>query len=181
LGARLKLAGQAFALFTVASLIGLLVWKLVTEQGGGIRSAVLRGETPAAPAFTLPGLDGEGEVSLDSFRGRAVVVNFWASWCAPCRDEAPLLEAAWQEHRGRGLVVLGVDARDLAADGRGFVREFGLTYPNVYDGPGKIADSFGLTGVPETYFVDREGRVVHLVSGPLTEDAIEEGIERALG
>ncbi len=181
MAARLKLAGQAFALLTVASLLGLLVWKLATEQGSGLHAAVQRGETPAAPAFTLPALDGNGEISLDGFRGRAVVVNFWASWCAPCREEAPLLEAAWREHRGRGLVVLGVDARDLAADGRAFVREFALTYPNVYDGPGKIADSFGLTGVPETYFVDREGRVVHLVSGPLTEVSIEEGIERALG
>ena len=181
MAARLKLAGQAFALLTVASLLGLLVWKLATEEGSGLRAAVQSGEAPPAPGFALPGLDGEGELSLEGFRGRAVVVNFWASWCVPCREEAPLLEAAWQRHRSRGVVVLGVDARDLAADGRAFVREFALTYPNVYDGPGRIADAYGLTGVPETYFVDREGRVVDLVAGPLTEDAIEAGIEKALG
>jgi cytochrome c biogenesis protein CcmG, thiol:disulfide interchange protein DsbE len=179
--ARLKLAGQALALLTVASLLGLLVWKLVTEQGSGIQAAVKRGEAPAAPAFTLPELGGDTPISLESFRGRAVVINFWASWCAPCRDEAPLLEAAWNEHRDRGVVVLGVDARDLVSDGLAFVREFGITYPNVYDGPGKIADVYGLTGFPETYFVDRDGRVVHIVSGPLTESSIADGIERAAG
>jgi cytochrome c biogenesis protein CcmG, thiol:disulfide interchange protein DsbE len=179
--ARLKLAGQALALLTIASLIGLLVWKLATEQGAGLQAAVKRGETPVAPGFTLPDLGGDGEVSLESFRGSAVVVNFWASWCAPCRDEAPLLEAAWRKHRDRGVVVLGVDSKDLVADGRAFLREFGITYPNAYDGPGKTFDAFGLTGVPETYFLDRDGRVVHVVSGPLTEDAIDDGIERALG
>jgi cytochrome c biogenesis protein CcmG, thiol:disulfide interchange protein DsbE len=179
--ARLKLAGQAFALLTIASLLGLLVWKLAAGDASGVRGAVLRGDAPPAPAFTLPELRGDGEVALDSFRGKVVVVNFWASWCAPCRDEAPLLEAAWREHRDRGVVVLGVDARDLVADGRAFVREFGITYPNGYDGPGRISDAYGLTGFPETYFVDREGRVVHLVSGPLTEESIAEGIRKALG
>jgi cytochrome c biogenesis protein CcmG, thiol:disulfide interchange protein DsbE len=140
-----------------------------------------RGEAPAAPAFALPDLGGEGDLALENYRGSAVVVNFWASWCAPCREEAPLLEAAWLKHRDRGVVVLGVDARDLVSDGRAFVREFGLTYPNAYDGPGKIADSFGLIGFPETYFLDREGRIVHLVSGPLTEESIDDGIEKALG
>ena len=182
MAARLKLAGQALALLTVASLLGLFVWKLAAEEGSGVRAAVQRGETPPAPGFTLPDLSGGGgELSLDRYRGSVVVVNFWASWCAPCRDEAPLLEAAWREHRDRGVVVLGVDARDLVADGRAFVREFGITYPNGYDGPGRISDAYGLTGFPETYFVDREGRVVHLVSGPLTEESIAEGIEKALG
>lgn len=181
MSARLKLAGQALALLTVASLLGLLVWKLATDQGSGIQAAVKRGEAPAAPPFTLPELGGDGELSLESYRGSAVVLNFWASWCGPCRDEAPLLEAAWQEHRDGGVVVLGVDARDLVSDGRAFVREFGITYPNAYDGPGRTYDSYGLTGFPETYFVDRSGRVVHVVSGPLTEDTLDEGIQRALG
>jgi cytochrome c biogenesis protein CcmG, thiol:disulfide interchange protein DsbE len=179
--ARLKLAGQAFALLTVAALLGLLVWKLVTESGSGIQAAVKRGEAPAAPGFTLPVLGGDEELALESFRGSVVVLNFWASWCGPCRDEAPLLETAWKDNRDRGVVVLGVDARDLVSDGLAFVREFELTYPNVYDGPGKIADAYGLTGFPETYFVDREGRVAHVVSGPLTARSLTEGIERALG
>ena len=181
MAARLKLAGQALALLTIASLLGLLAWTLFTEEGSGVRSAVQRGDAPPAPAFTLPDLTGDGELSLEAYRGKVVVVNFWASWCAPCRDEAPLLEEAWRRHRDRGVVVLGVDARDLIADGQAFLREFGITYPNGYDGPGRIYDAYGLAGVPETYFVDREGRVVHLVSGPLTEASIDEGIRKALG
>jgi cytochrome c biogenesis protein CcmG, thiol:disulfide interchange protein DsbE len=179
--ARLKLAGQALALLTIASLLALLVWKLATESASGLRGALERGDRPAAPAFTLPDLSGDGELSLADFAGNAVVLNFWASWCAPCRDEAPLLESAWRRYRESGVVVLGIDARDLLPDGRAFVRDLGITYPNAYDGPGKLVDAYGLTGFPETYFLDREGRVVHLVTGPVTEESLEEGIRKALG
>jgi cytochrome c biogenesis protein CcmG, thiol:disulfide interchange protein DsbE len=180
--ARLKLAGQALALLTIASLLGLFVWKLATESSGGVRAAVTRGDTPMAPAFTLPDLvDGSDVTSASLFEGKVVVLNFWASWCAPCREEAPLLEAAWQQHRDDGVVVVGIDARDLRTDGRSFVREFGITYPNVYDGPGSIVDAYGVTGFPETYFLDRQGRIVHLITGPVTEESLAEGIEKAAG
>ena len=160
MAARAKLGAQALAVGLVAALLALLVWKLIHDEGSDIPRALARGERPAAPAFTLPRLDKDGTISLASLRGKAVVVNFWASWCVPCKEEAPVLEAAWQQHRKSGLVVLGVDFNDLRPDALGFVRKHGMTYPIVYDRDGALVAKFGATGVPETFFIDRKGRLV---------------------
>jgi cytochrome c biogenesis protein CcmG, thiol:disulfide interchange protein DsbE len=157
---RLKLGAQALAVVLVAALLMLLVWKLVDQRGVNAAAGLEQGKTPAAPNFTLERIDRKGELSLSSFRGRAVVLNFWASWCIPCREEAPVLEDAWRRHRRRGLVVLGVDVQDFARDARRFARRYGMTYPLVRDGPGKTMTSYGVTGVPETLFVNRRGKLV---------------------
>ena len=110
-----------------------------------------------------------------------VLIDWWASWCGPCRDEAPLLQSAWERHRSRGVVVIGVDTRDLISDAREFVDKYGVTYPNVYDGPGKLTDSYGLTGFPETFFLDRNGKIVEHVPGPLSDQTqIDAAIAKAL-
>lgn len=177
---RAKLAGQVVAIGVVAALIALLAWKLLQDDGG----ATFVGEQ--APAFTLPHLSDGSEISLARYRGKPLVVNFFASWCLPCKDEAPVLERTWREHRDEGLVVLGIDAQDFRADARRFVKRFGLTYPVAYDGKGSTLGRWGLTGFPETYFVGRDGTIVaeKVVGGidvnEQNRERFRRGVERAL-
>jgi cytochrome c biogenesis protein CcmG, thiol:disulfide interchange protein DsbE len=178
---RMKLGAQALAVGLVAALLALLVWKLVHDEGSGIPSALARGERPPAPLFDLPRLDGEGTLSLTDLRGKAVVVNFWASWCFPCKQESAALERTWREHRNDGLVVVGVNFNDVDSDARSFVEDEGLTYPVVVDRKGSIMGRYGLTGVPETFFVDRQGRLVgSRVAGPVNEGRFREQFEQGV-
>ena len=162
----------------------LLVWALVEDEGGDLAAAANRGDRPEAPEFTLERLDRDGELALSSLRGKAVVLNFWASWCLPCKEEAPYLEQVWRENRERGLVVLGYDAKDLKRDAQRFARRYELTFPLVYDGPGDELSSWGVTGFPETFVLDREGRVVEAFLGDVTSGddkrRLRAAIERAL-
>lgn len=179
---RLKLGAQAVAVAAVAALLGLLVWKVAFGADAEVTSALRSGETPPAPEFTLERLDGEGELSLASLRGKAVVLNFWASWCGPCREEMPLLQDGWERWRDRDVVFVGIDVKDFRGDARDFLAEYGVTYPNVFDGKGWTVGRYGVTGFPETYFVDADGDVVYRIAGPVLEDEdLDEGIERALG
>jgi cytochrome c biogenesis protein CcmG, thiol:disulfide interchange protein DsbE len=181
---RVRLVAQGVALGLVALLFILLVWALATDEGGDLAQAANRGELPDAPEFTLERLDGDGQLALSRFEGRAVVLNFWASWCFPCKEEAPFLEQLWRENRERGVVVVGLDGKDFRRDARRFVDRFGLTFPIAYDGPGDTWDEWGVTGLPETFVVDRRGRVVAAFAGDVTspEDkrALRAAIERAL-
>jgi cytochrome c biogenesis protein CcmG, thiol:disulfide interchange protein DsbE len=176
-----KLALQIAAVGLVALLLALLGWRLVDRQAGqDIASGALAGHKPAAPNFELPQLTGDGTIALASYRGKVVVLNFWASWCVPCREEAPALQSAWERYRGRGVVVLGVNAQDFAGDARGFVDRYDLTYPNVHDGPGSTLGKFGITGFPETMVVDRTGKIVRYQPGEISADELEQGIQEAL-
>jgi cytochrome c biogenesis protein CcmG/thiol:disulfide interchange protein DsbE len=174
LARRARLVAQGIAVGLVALLFALLVWSLVTEEGGDLAAAASRGERPEAPDFTLERLDREGDLTLSSLRGKAVVLNVWASWCIPCREEAPFLEQIWRKHRKRGLVVVGLDAKDFRKDARRFMRRYDLTFPIVYDGPGETLAGFGVTGFPESFVLDREGRVIAAFAG-----AVNSGEDRA--
>ncbi|HEX2044290.1 MAG TPA: TlpA disulfide reductase family protein [Gaiellaceae bacterium] len=179
---RVKLILQAAAVMVVALLVVLLGWQVARqEEGRGLDDAVAAGKRPPAPDFTLESLDGDETISLSDYRGRAVVLNFWASWCQPCKKEAPLLQLAWERYRGEGLVVLGVDAQDLKSDARRFVERYGLTYPIVHDRNGVTLGRFGYSAFPETWFVDRQGRLVgeHVV-GEFTEEQLVRNIRLAL-
>jgi cytochrome c biogenesis protein CcmG/thiol:disulfide interchange protein DsbE len=179
---RVKLILQAAAVLVVVLLVALLGWKVAQQQEGrGLSDALERGERPYPPAFVLDSLDGEGEIRLADYRGQAVVLNFWASWCEPCKDEAPLLEETWQRYRDEGLVVIGIDAQDFRTDAQRFVERYGLTYPIAFDGHGSSLGRFGNTGFPETWFVGRDGRLVgeHIV-GPFDREQLEENIRAAL-
>ena len=123
------------------------------------------------PDFTAPLLGGEGDLALSDLAGKPVVLNFWASWCGPCKDEAPLFKRAHAEYGDR-IAFLGVDIRDALSDALEFVEAYGLTYPSVRDEGMRIYADYGLTGQPETFFIDAEGVLVEHVAGPVDEDGL---------
>ena len=137
--------------------------------------AVFRSDTQAeagksAPSFELALLDGSGVLTDEDLEGRPVVINFWASWCIPCREEAPLFERAWKRYRDEGVIVLGVNIKDAESDARAFVREFGITYPVVRDLNQDLTEAFGVKGLPETFFVDHRWTFVGAISGDESGD-----------
>lgn len=185
---------QALAIGLVLALLGLLVWKVAYGgEGGRLVAAVKRGDRPAAPAFALPVIWNrpetwpervrlalaDGTVALDELRGTPVVLNFWASWCIPCKEEAPFLAASAQAHRN-DVAFLGIDIQDFERDARDFLEELDVPYPSVRDGTPKTHTAYGLTGVPETYYVDAEGRIVEHAVGAVSRRELEAGIAKLL-
>jgi cytochrome c biogenesis protein CcmG, thiol:disulfide interchange protein DsbE len=170
------MGARALAVAGVAMLATILVWRLTHHTPPPKVGA-------PAPAFSLRRLDGSGSVSLASLRGKTVVLNFWASWCEPCKREAPALERLWRRYRGRDVVVLGVDTGpDAKSDGRRFVAAHGLTYPIVFDPNALVAaNSYDVAGLPVTYVLDRRGRVVGGgVLGPISDGGYAEAFRRDL-
>jgi len=184
-----KRLAQGVALVAVAALLGLLVWKVATRDSGGAAAKLSAGNGApvAAPQFTLPRITGiagsmPGSVSLASLGGKVVVLNFWASWCIPCKQESPRLQEAYVRYAKQGVVVLGVDAQDFTGDARRFANRYRLTYPIVHDGSGKTLGPYGVTGFPETFFVGRDGKLVgKRIEGEISAKQLDEGIQRALG
>jgi cytochrome c biogenesis protein CcmG/thiol:disulfide interchange protein DsbE len=168
-GGRRIPVGLLLWVIPVVALLAVIGYQTVRkQQPESITAGLARGQRPPAPPFELLRFDG-GTLALSSLRGKYVLVNFWASWCIPCRDEAPLLERAWREYRDRGLVVVGVNIQDLEPEARKFIAEFQVSYPNVRDRDGRVSRAYGTTGVPESFFIDREGRVVRKFPGAAIE------------
>lgn len=168
-----SLRRRAALLGSLVLVLGLLAFVTArTSRPASITVALARGLTPEAPAFNLPRLDAEGTLDLASLRGKVVVINFWASWCIPCRDEAPAIEATWQQFKDRGVVVVGVDVQDLVPEAMRFLRDTRTTYPMIRDKDNSVYRAYGLTGVPETFFVDRAGRIVRKFPGVVTDSQI---------
>ena len=183
---RVQRVAQLAALIGVAALLGLLIWKVAFGRTTGAADELAEGKLVHAPAFTLDRLDRDGQLGVADLKGKAVVVNFWASWCVPCRDEAPVLQKTYERYRDQGLVVLGVDVNDFRQDARRFMKRYGLTYPVVYDGKGSTVGKWGVRGFPETFFVDRTGKLVgERIEGAVdierNRDAFQRGVALALG
>ena len=156
------------ALLGVAALIGLLAYGLsANKPDRGIDRALAQGERKPAPALTLPRLDEGGDLSLADLRGKVVVLNFWASWCDPCREESPLLERWHRRLARRGGTVLGVDVNDVTSKARAFVREYALSYPMLKDRDGGSIQKFGVVAYPETFVIDKRGRIAANRRGPV--------------
>jgi cytochrome c biogenesis protein CcmG/thiol:disulfide interchange protein DsbE len=135
----------------------------------------------AAPAFSLLSLDGSGTVSLSRFRGQVVVVNFWASWCNDCLFEHGALQQAWQRYRDQGVVVLGVAYQDAASSARRYLRDLGGSWPEALDAGSKTAIAYGVRGVPETFFITRDGTVAAHHDGAVSYGFLSDEISRLLG
>lgn len=163
--------GLPFAVIAAAAALVLLLAYGVASQGPdtSIDDAVSRGDRIEAPDESLPVLGGPGERSLADYRGKVVVLNFWASWCPPCIDELPLLERTQRRIESRGGTVLGVNYKDVPEDALGFSRRFRLTYPSVRDRDGEYAEEYATVGFPETFVVDRQGRIAARRRGPVDQ------------
>ncbi len=163
-----------------ALLIALLVYGLLgVGRSTTLDDAVQRGERPDAPARELPTTDGR-TMSLADLRGKPVLLNFWASWCEPCKDEAPALVEAQRRLERAGGTVLGVTVEDARSDSRRFEREFRLTFPSLRDVGGKLRDDYAGTGVPETFVIDRAGKVVALQRGTVTRSFLDRALREVL-
>jgi len=176
----MRSAGRIGAIALVAGLLVLLVVHIATAQRGArIAAAVAAGQKPAAPDFELDRIGRDGKLKLSSLHGRVVVLNFWASWCQACKDEARTVEAAVRRWQPRGVVFVGVDSQDFTSDARRFARRFGLTYGSVHDGSGSVMTRYGVTGLPETWTLDRRGRLVDHIPGVADAGRLDSAIERA--
>ena len=134
---------------------------------------------PAAP-FTLTSFEGH-RLSLEALRGRVVVLNFWASWCYPaCYEEAPALERGWQAYKDRGVMMVGINIQDKQEPAKRFLAQFGHTFPNAPDPAGRVSVDYGVYGVPETFFIDKNGRVRRKHVGAVTDEIFTRNVEKLL-
>jgi cytochrome c biogenesis protein CcmG/thiol:disulfide interchange protein DsbE len=191
-------AGRIFAVLAAALFVALLAYGVLRKSDDtSIDDALQRSETIAAPQFELPLLEAgrlgeqlavtlkgqltDGRIDLKELRGTPVVINVWASWCVPCGEEAPVLERGWQVAKRSGVLVLGLDMQDVTDDARDFIREHHITYPSVRDRGNTVARRYGVTGVPETFFVSARGQVVGHVVGVVSAQQMRDGLAAARG
>ena len=165
-------AGIAAVFVVLAALLALFGWGLVKAQAGPVESGM-------APDFSVTGFDGR-EFNLSRARGQVVIVNFWASWCPPCREEAAYLEETWRKYEDKGVIFVGVDWVDTEKAALAYIKEFDITYLNGPDIGTRAAQAYNIQGVPETFFVAKNGELRGVHIGPLKAPQLDEKIEELL-
>ena len=172
LTARSKRTGLIVTFAIILALLGLLAWGLRKVQAGPISSGM-------APDFTLTSFDGR-TLTLSELRGQVVIINFWASWCPPCREEAAYLEQTWRKYKDQGVIFIGVDWVDTEKEALAYMDEFDLTYFNGPDIGTRIAQAYNIQGVPETFYVAKNGELRGVHIGPLKSPALDDKIDELL-
>jgi cytochrome c biogenesis protein CcmG, thiol:disulfide interchange protein DsbE len=173
---------RSIIIFTVFSLLnaGLLaiLWIALLTPAGSNSTRVDPLIGKPAPDFTLAALNKQAEppVHLADLKGKLVVINFWASWCDPCREEAPLLQAEWRRAQAQGVIFIGIDFQDSQSAGLNFLQQHGITYANVVDPNGATGINYGITAVPETFFIDRRGVIVNTVRNEITAQLLQSNV-----
>ena len=163
----------ALALLVVVALVVVLVLSFRRDPRDIKTGTVGK----AAPAFTLERLDGQGPLSLSDYQGRVVIVNFWASWCIPCKQENPALVRTWERYRDSEVVLIGVVYQDTLEAARDYTARMGNTWPSVVDADGRTAISYGVFGIPETFFIGPDGLIAGRHVGAIDEATLVKGIE----
>lgn len=168
----LSKSGRTIAIAILLSLLGLFAWGLARVNAGPIEQGL-------APDFTLTGFDGR-TATLSQLRGQVVIVNFWASWCPPCREEAAYLEQTWRKYKDEGVVFIGVDWVDTETKALAYIEEFDITYLNGPDVGTHIAEAYRIKGVPETFYVAKNGELRGVQIGPLKSPKLDQRIDELL-
>lgn len=168
-------------LLMVLAIVGVIGYAMIDRERQ--KNTPKQGPAPAfeVTMYDFPGMALSGEtVSLASLRGKAIVINFWASYCVPCQREAAMLEATWNAYKDRGVVFLGINTEDPEPAALAYLVEYGITYPNAPDRGEKMESAYRITGIPETFVIDTQGQIVqHFLSEPPRAELIR-AIERAL-
>lgn len=155
------------------TLLILTVFVMLIGCEKGENKAEANSKRHDAMDFHLQKLDGKEKVHLIDFKGKPVVLNFWASWCAPCRQEMPFFEKIWNEYKNDGVIFIGIDVLDDEDNAKEFLRDYGISYLNLKDPSGEVANAYSVIGLPATFFIDREGKILKKNYGPFLGDNAE--------
>jgi len=164
--------GSFLSSVLLLGLVGFLAWGMSNNRRGQV-------DQGSAPDFSITSFDGE-TLTLSELRGQVVVLNFWASWCPPCREEAPYLEETWRKYQDKGVVFIGVDYVDVEPEALAYIEEFNITYFNGPDLRTTISQAYNIQGVPETFFVKKNGEIGYVHVGPLIPPDLEWEIDKLL-